>query len=118
MSRGKVVGIFRWVGVGAGIVVASLASWVGCHGEHFGGGPIPGAPPSLPIPLNLTPDPSGLQGWTFADFERTLRQGIRKNGKALDPFMPVEAWRNFDDDEMHAAWAYLQSVPARPFGGR
>jgi mono/diheme cytochrome c family protein len=90
----------------------------GCHGEHFGGGPIPGAPPSLPTPLNLTPDATGLQGWTFDDFEKVMRKAIRKNGKALDPFMPVEAWRNFDDTEMHAAWAYLQSVPARPFGSR
>ena len=27
----------------------------GCHGEHFSGGRIPGAPSSFPIPLNLTP---------------------------------------------------------------
>jgi hypothetical protein len=90
----------------------------GCHGEHFSGGPIPGAPPDLPVPLNITPDESGLKGWTFDDFEKLMRQGIRKDGKPLNPFMPVEAWRNFDDTEMHAAWAFLQTLPARPFGGR
>jgi mono/diheme cytochrome c family protein len=90
----------------------------GCHGEGFSGGPIPGAPPSLPTPLDLTPDATGLQGWTFADFEKLMRTAVRKNGKPLDPFMPVEAWRNFDDTEMHAIWAFLQSLPPKPFGGR
>jgi hypothetical protein len=90
----------------------------GCHGEHLSGGPIPGAPPSLPIPLNLTPDATGLEDWTFDDFEKVMRKAVRKNGKALDPFMPIEAWQNFDDTEMHAVWAHLRSVPAAPFGGR
>ncbi|MGH7436453.1 MAG: hypothetical protein ACRENE_12340 [Polyangiaceae bacterium] len=90
----------------------------GCHGKTLGGGRLPGAPASLPVPLDLTPDPTGLAGWTFADFERVMRTGTRKNGKVLDPFMPIEAWTNFDDTEMHAAWAYLQSVPPRPFGSR
>ena len=90
----------------------------GCHGKTLGGGRLPGAPPSLPVPLNLTPDATGLQGWTFADFDRVMRTGTRKNGRALDPFMPIEAWKNFDETEMHAAWAYLQSLAPRPFGSR
>jgi hypothetical protein len=90
----------------------------GCHGKTFGGGRLPGAPSFLPVPLNLTPDATGLQGWTFADFDRVMRTGARKNGKVLDPFMPIEAWKNLDDTEMHAAWAYLQSLPPRPFGAR
>lgn len=90
----------------------------GCHGEHLSGGPLPGAPPSIPTPLNLTPDASGLAGWTFEDFDKLMRQGIRKNGKTLDPFMPIESWRNFDDVEMHALWAYLSALPPAPFGNR
>jgi mono/diheme cytochrome c family protein len=93
-------------------------SCVGCHGERLSGGPIPGAPASIPTPLNITPDATGLAGWTFADFENLMRKAQRKNGKPLDPFMPVENWKNLDDTEMHALWAYLQTVPARPFGGR
>ncbi len=90
----------------------------GCHGETLSGGPIPAAPPSLPIPLNLTPDASGLKDWTFDDFEKLMRTATRKNGKALNPFMPVESWRNFDDVEMHALWAYLRTVPPLAFGNR
>jgi hypothetical protein len=90
----------------------------GCHGEHLSGGRIPGTPSTIPTPLNLTPDVTGLAGWTYADFDKLMKQGIRKNGKTLDPFMPIEEWKNFDDTEEHALWAYLQTLPAAPFGGR
>ena len=99
-----------------GRFVARLCS--GCHGEHFSGGPIPGAPSKLAVPLNLTPDASGLAGWTYDDFEHLIQTGTRKNGKALDPLMAVELLRNMDDTEKHALFAYLQSVPPRPFGQR
>jgi hypothetical protein len=91
----------------------------GCHGErHYAGGRIPGTPDKVPAPLNLTPDPTGLQAWTFEDFDRAMRTGVLKGGKMLDPFMPVDAWRNLDDVEMHALWAYLQSLPPVRFGER
>ena len=99
-----------------GVYLARLCS--GCHGEHLSGGRIPGAPSELPVPLNLTPDATGLAGWAYSDFEKLMRTAVRKNGKALDPFMPVESWKNFDDTELHAIWAYLQTLPATPFGNR
>jgi hypothetical protein len=91
----------------------------GCHGEqHMSGGRIPGTPDTIPAPLNLTPDASGLQGWTFDDFDKVMRTAVRKNGQTLDPFMPVSSWKNLDDTEMHALWAYLQTLPATPLGQR
>lgn len=99
-----------------GRFMAKLCS--GCHGERLSGGPIPGAPPSLPIPSNITPDATGLAGWTYDDFLTLLNTGKRKNGLALNPFMPYEAWAKFDDTEKKALWAFLQSVPPRPSGGR
>ena len=90
----------------------------GCHGEHLSGGRIPGAPSKLAIPLDLTPDPTGLGGWTYDDFEKMITTGTRKNGNAMDKLMPVEAMQNMDDTERHALFAYLQSVPPVPFGNR
>ena len=86
----------------------------GCHGEHFSGGKIPGSPSTVPIPLNLTPDESGLKSWTYDDFARLLDTGVRKNGKKLDPFMPLQAVAKFDDVERHALWAYLRTLPPAP----
>lgn len=99
-----------------GAFVARLCQ--GCHGSGLSGGPIPGAPSSLAVPTNLTPHQTGLAGWTYEDFEKTLRQGLRKDGKQLDPFMPVEATRNFDDNELRGLYNYLQSLPPKAFGGR
>ncbi len=86
----------------------------GCHGENLSGGPIPGAPPSIPTPLNLTPDKSGLAGWSFDDFNKLLTAGVRKNGKKLDPFMPVSAFGKMDDTEKKALWAYLDEPSLAP----
>jgi hypothetical protein len=90
----------------------------GCHGATLSGGRIPGAPAEMAIPLNITPHDSGLAGWTFADFDKLLSTGIRKNGKNLDPMMPVTELGKFNQTERQALWAFLQSVPAKPFGGR
>lgn len=90
----------------------------GCHGATMAGGPIPGAPPDMPVPLNLTPDATGLKGWTLEDFSHTLRTGQSKRGKKLDPMMPVESYSHLDETEMQALWAHLSTLPARPFGGR
>jgi len=90
----------------------------GCHGDHLSGGRIPGAPSSLPIPLNLTPHETGMKGWTYEDFDKLLSTGVRKNGKTLDPFMPLEAIGKADEIERKALFAYLQSLPPAPFGGR
>jgi hypothetical protein len=90
----------------------------GCHGARLSGGRIPGAPPEIPVPLNLTMHETGLKEWSFDDFERLMRQGMRKNGQKLNPFMPIESMSKFDDTEMRALWAYLQSTPPVAFGNR
>jgi len=90
----------------------------GCHAPTLAGGPIPGAPPGIAVPLNLTKHETGLKGWTYDDFKALIQSGKRKNGKQLDPFMPVDALRNLDEVELSALWLYLESVPPRPFGER
>jgi hypothetical protein len=90
----------------------------GCHGQHFSGGKMPGAPPEFPIPANITFDPSGLAGWTYEDFDKLLTTGVKKNGKNLDKFMPIEAFGKMDDTEKHAIYEYLKTVPQTAFGNR
>jgi mono/diheme cytochrome c family protein len=90
----------------------------GCHGATLSGGKIPGAPPEMAIPLNITPHETGLKGWAYEDFDRLLSSGIRKNGKALDPMMPVAELGKFNQTERRALWAYLGTLPPKPFGGR
>ena len=61
---------------------------------------------------------TGLAGWAYTDFDKLLSTGIRRNGKTLDPMMPVTELGKFNQTERQALWAYLQTVPAKPFGGR
>jgi cytochrome c553 len=94
-------------------------SCIGCHGEHFSGGPIPGTPPDFPKPANITPDTAtGLGSWTKDDFYRVFREGKKRDGSALDPFMPWQALGHFSDTELDALWAYLRTVPGRSRGQR
>jgi cytochrome c553 len=99
-----------------GASIAMLCS--GCHGPGLTGGPIPGAPPDFPVPQNLTPHETGLSAWTYEDFDKLMKTGIRKNGQKCAEMMPIDITRNFDETELKALWAYLRSVPPKPFGGR
>jgi len=91
----------------------------GCHGQHFSGGPIPGVPPDFPIPANITPDAAtGIGAYTKDDFYRVFREGKKRDGSAVNTFMPWQAMGRFTDTELDALWVYLRTVPARPKGQR
>jgi mono/diheme cytochrome c family protein len=90
----------------------------GCHGKGFAGGPIPGAPPSIPVPTNLTPAKDGLLQYDQAGFVVAMRTGKRPDGTDINPFMPWKVYSHMTDTELKALYAYLMSLPAREFGGR
>lgn len=93
-------------------------SCTGCHGENLSGGSVPGMPPGTPVALNLTTDrATGLGNWSEADFVRALREGKKPDGSELKPPMPWKLTAQLTDDEMHALWLHLRSLPARPFKG-
>jgi len=95
-----------------------VASCRGCHGETLSGGQRPG-PPSRPA-RNITPDSAtGIGTWSEADFAGVLRTGRLPDRTMLDTTeMPVAVTRQFDDVEIRAIYAYLRTVPAKPYGNR
>jgi mono/diheme cytochrome c family protein len=86
---------------------------MGCHGSDFSGGPITGGDPSWPPARNLTPDATGLKGWTYDQFVTALTQSRRPDGTALRVPMTLMAsyGQSMTDVERQALWAYLQSLP-------
>ncbi len=92
---------------------------VGCHGAGFSGGPMPGMPPTMPVPTNITPDEAtGIGKWKKEQFVHLLKTGKRPDGTDVNPFMPWSVYKNLNEMEMDAIWAYLRERPAKPFGNR
>jgi len=91
-----------------------------CHGQTMSGGPIPGFPSSWPPALNLTfGEGSSLPSWTEENFINAIRTGVTPDGRKLRAqYMPWRSYKFMDDDELKAAWAYLQSLPEKAYGNR
>jgi len=62
---------------------------------------------------NLTPDgDTGLGRWTAKQFIDTMHSGRHLGvGRPILPPMPIPAYRHFNDDDLAAIFAYLQSIP-------
>jgi mono/diheme cytochrome c family protein len=86
---------------------------LGCHGADLSGGPIPGGDPSWPPARNLTPDATGMKGWTYDQFVAAFAEGKRPDGTMLrDPMSLITPYgKGMTDVERQALWAYLQSLP-------
>src|SRR5262249_10825369 len=85
----------------------------GCHGADLSGGPIAGGDPSWPPARNLTPDTTGLKGWTYDQFVAALAGSRRPDGTALrSPMKEMGPYgKSMTDVERQALWAYLQALP-------
>jgi mono/diheme cytochrome c family protein len=94
-----------------------VADCVGCHTSWykrnpgmFGGGnkleKINDS--SFVFSTNLTPDATGLKGWTPELFMHVMRTG--KSG-VLDPVMPWVAYKNLSDEDLKAIFLALQELP-------
>jgi cytochrome c553 len=99
--------------------LVDVSGCASCHGEHLSGGPIPGAPSSIPVPRNITADmATGLGKWTLTDFKRAMHEGKRPNGDTINSFMPWKYIGQLHDEELEALWLYLRSVPPMALGNR
>lgn len=87
---------------------------MGCHRPNYAGGPILSGDPSWPPARNLTPHAEGLATWTYDQFEKAMRDGVRPDGSALKPPMTLITpyAKQITEVEMQALWTFLRSVPA------
>lgn len=87
----------------------------GCHGPAFAGGPVASGDPSWPPASNLTVSGPTKQ-WSEADFVRVMRTGRRPDSVPVNAAMPWKNAGRMTDDELHAVWSYLRSLPGRQTG--
>ncbi|SEJ78688.1 molybdopterin cofactor-binding domain-containing protein [Pseudomonas sp. NFR16] len=97
-----------------GRLLASTGDCAVCHTSAGGvtnaGGLAMQTPFGTLYSSNITPDPeTGIGNWSYPAFERAMRDGISRDGKHLYPAFPYTAFRNIDDADMQALYAYLMS---------
>ncbi len=102
-----------------GRLIAAASDCVVCHTAPGGQPNAGGLPLDTPFgkiySTNITPDPeTGIGRWSFAAFDRAMRQGISKDGHHLYPAFPYTSFAKFSDTDMQALYAYLMSQPPVP----
>ncbi|SFH98312.1 c-type cytochrome [Albimonas pacifica] len=79
----------------------------------LGGGDIGFAMPGYGVvwPPNLTPDATGLGGWSDAEIAEALTTGRRPDGRALAPVMPWPSYAVLSEADLSALIAALRALP-------
>jgi len=89
--------------------VIAPGQWTALTNEHF---TVWAGPWGVSYSANLTPDETGLRGWTDSLFIATMRMGKHLgSGRDLLPPMPWPNVALLTDDDLRAMFAYLQSLP-------
>jgi mono/diheme cytochrome c family protein len=69
-----------------------------------------GLPGTIVAP-NITPDPdTGIGRWTDGEKLRAIREGVDREGRALFPMMPYQAFAKLSDADAEALVAYLDTL--------
>ena len=110
-----------------GAYLATIMDCGGCHtpgalagqpdqARRLGGSTVGFQIPNLGIfyPPNLTPDETGLGGWSEKDIMTAVRTGVRPDGRVLVPVMPYHNYAKLTDTDAGALAAYLKSLEPIP----
>ena len=100
-----------------GAYLATAANCVSCHtvdgGAAYAGGLAFHTPFGVIHSTNITSDrETGIGGWTFEQFARSMRKGVGDGGEHLYPVFPYTSFAKITDEDLRALYAYFQSVPA------
>ncbi len=84
-------------------------SCIGCHGDKFIGGKIPGGDPSWPEAKNIRLGANPV--WTKEVFSQYLKTGISPTTKEVSRApMPIWLLKEFNEIESESLWLYLSSL--------
>jgi nicotinate dehydrogenase subunit B len=100
-----------------GRLVAAAGGCVTCHagpdGLALAGGHAFKTPFGTIHASNITPDETtGIGTWSYAAFERAMREGISRDGHHLYPAHPYPSFAGASAADLEALYAYLMSLPA------
>ena len=100
--------------IARGRQLAALGDCAVCHtvpgGTVNAGGRALETPYGTVYSTNLTPDPeTGIGRWSYAAFERAMREGISRDGRHLYPAFPYTSFTRTSDTDLQALYAFLMS---------
>jgi mono/diheme cytochrome c family protein len=106
-----------------GAYIAVLGDCAACHTAPGGSALAGGLPLSTPLgtvySTNITPDPeTGIGKYSFKDFVRVMRLGVRPEGTRLYPAMPYTSYAKMSDEDLQDLFAYLQQSSPVDEAGR
>ena len=111
--------LYSSAAIARGRELAGLGNCAVCHTAENGMQNAGGRPLATPFGVvystNITPDvATGLGAWSYAAFERAMRQGIHRDGRHLYPAFPYTAFAKATDGDLEDLYAYLMSeAPVR-----
>lgn len=100
--------------IARGASLAAVGNCIACHtipgGEAFAGGLAVPTPFGEIHSTNITPDPeTGIGAWSLAAFQRSMREGVRRDGAHLYPAFPYTHYTLTTDEDIEALYAYLMT---------
>jgi nicotinate dehydrogenase subunit B len=107
-------GVYSAGTIERGRQLAALGDCAVCHTAEDGIINAGGRPLATPFgtvyATNITPDAdTGLGRWSFAAFERAMREGIHRDGRHLYPAFPYTHFARTSEDDLQALYAYLMA---------
>ena len=99
--------------------LAALGNCAVCHTDANGavnaGGRAIETPFGTVWSTNITPDPAtGIGAWSYPAFERSMREGIHRDGRHLYPAFPYSHFAKATDADLQALYAFLMAqAPVR-----
>jgi nicotinate dehydrogenase subunit B len=105
--------------IARGRQLAALGDCAVCHTETNGtvnaGGRAIETPFGIIYSTNITPDiETGIGAWSYPAFERSMREGIHRDGRHLYPAFPYTHFAKTSDADLQALYAFLMAqVPVR-----
>ena len=108
-----------------GRYIARLGDCVACHTQDkrkpMAGGLALETPFGKLYSTNITPDrQTGIGQYSFAQFDRVMREGVTADGRHLYPAMPYPSYAKMSEEDMRALYVYLMqavkplALPNRP----
>lgn len=106
--------IYSAAAIERGRLVALAGDCMVCHTAEGGientGGRALDTPFGTVYTTNITPDPqTGIGNWSYAAFERAMREDIHRDGRHLYPVFPYTAFAKISDADMQSLYAYLMT---------